>query len=485
MTTTATRPRRGQRLPTVGAPRAAARGGPGGLRPSPATTPPRWTRSPTGPACRKPVLYQHFPGKLDLYLALLDQHTGELLERGPRRPWPRTHDNKQRVDRDASPPTSSSSIATGAPFRLVFESDLTNEPAVARARRRASHDLRRGDRRGHRRGHRPADAERPRCSAWPWPAWPRSPRATGCLARPGLRSRGTRRPGSSRPAGLARHRRLPQGRARAEHGRRPRCDCAGKVCPGSGSASRPPAAHQRRSSPDERPSPWRSRSASRTSPARSCSSPARPPRRSSAGRRGAGRRAARSRLIDEQGPHESSSPSAVLGYVEIGAETEAPGGLRHRLSRTGLHPAGTPASGNRLDAASRWRRREIRVSRSSVPTICRLARSRIHRGRTAMRRRSCAAGGRLHDRNIIGAIIIGAIIGALARLVLPGKQNISCSSPSSSASSAPSSATFICRLARCRRHQGPRLDRADHQRRRRRRADRHLTAASPATKQVR
>src|SRR5512146_3295875 len=26
----------------------------------------------------KPVLYQHFPGKLELYLALLDQHTGEL-----------------------------------------------------------------------------------------------------------------------------------------------------------------------------------------------------------------------------------------------------------------------------------------------------------------------------------------------------------------------------------------------------------------------
>ena len=28
----------------------------------------------------KPVLYQHFPGKLDLYLALLDQHSGELLD---------------------------------------------------------------------------------------------------------------------------------------------------------------------------------------------------------------------------------------------------------------------------------------------------------------------------------------------------------------------------------------------------------------------
>ena len=77
----------------------------------------------------KPVLYQHFPGKLELYLALLDQHTGELLE-AVRRALDSTHDNKQRVaatieayfefvDRD------------GAPFRLVFESDLTNEAAVA------------------------------------------------------------------------------------------------------------------------------------------------------------------------------------------------------------------------------------------------------------------------------------------------------------------------------------------------------------------
>src|SRR5829696_7279639 len=27
----------------------------------------------------KPVLYQHFPGKLELYLALLDKHTGSLV----------------------------------------------------------------------------------------------------------------------------------------------------------------------------------------------------------------------------------------------------------------------------------------------------------------------------------------------------------------------------------------------------------------------
>ncbi len=76
----------------------------------------------------KPVLYQHFPGKLDIYLALLDQHTGELLDL-IRAALSSTTDNKQRVaaavaayfefvDRD------------GAAFRLVFESDLTNEAAV-------------------------------------------------------------------------------------------------------------------------------------------------------------------------------------------------------------------------------------------------------------------------------------------------------------------------------------------------------------------
>lgn len=76
----------------------------------------------------KPVLYQHFPGKLDLYLAILDQHTGELLG-DVRVALESTTDNKQRVaatidayfrfvDRD------------DAPFRLVFESDLTNDPGV-------------------------------------------------------------------------------------------------------------------------------------------------------------------------------------------------------------------------------------------------------------------------------------------------------------------------------------------------------------------
>ncbi|MGH3343981.1 MAG: TetR/AcrR family transcriptional regulator [Carbonactinosporaceae bacterium] len=76
----------------------------------------------------KPVLYQHFPGKLDLYLALLDQHVASLLQ-AVREALGSTTDNKQRV---------AATIAAyfdfiedeGGAFRLVFESDLTNEDAV-------------------------------------------------------------------------------------------------------------------------------------------------------------------------------------------------------------------------------------------------------------------------------------------------------------------------------------------------------------------
>ena len=40
----------------------------------------------------KPVLYQHFPGKLDLYLALLDQSCDTIISGRRARPWspPRT-----------------------------------------------------------------------------------------------------------------------------------------------------------------------------------------------------------------------------------------------------------------------------------------------------------------------------------------------------------------------------------------------------------
>jgi AcrR family transcriptional regulator len=76
----------------------------------------------------KPVLYQHFPGKLELYLALLDAGA-DALAASVRAALDSTHDNEQRVDATisayfgfvADPQTT---------FQLVFESDLTAEPAV-------------------------------------------------------------------------------------------------------------------------------------------------------------------------------------------------------------------------------------------------------------------------------------------------------------------------------------------------------------------
>src|SRR5256885_13384504 len=44
----------------------------------------------------KPVLYQHFPGKLELYLALLDTHADELVRRLGEA-IDATTDNKTRV----------------------------------------------------------------------------------------------------------------------------------------------------------------------------------------------------------------------------------------------------------------------------------------------------------------------------------------------------------------------------------------------------
>ncbi|MEO3938289.1 TetR/AcrR family transcriptional regulator [Dermatophilaceae bacterium Soc4.6] len=77
----------------------------------------------------KPVLYQHFPGKLDLYLALLDHHRGEI-EAAVREALSRTTDNKQRV-LDCVAVYFEFVAREGAPFRLLFESDLTNDPAVS------------------------------------------------------------------------------------------------------------------------------------------------------------------------------------------------------------------------------------------------------------------------------------------------------------------------------------------------------------------
>jgi AcrR family transcriptional regulator len=82
----------------------------------------------------KPVLYQHFPGKLELYLALLDEHAEGLVQR-VREALASTPDNKLRVERTMAA-FYDFVAGEGEAFRLVFESDLRNvAPVRARVER--------------------------------------------------------------------------------------------------------------------------------------------------------------------------------------------------------------------------------------------------------------------------------------------------------------------------------------------------------------
>ena len=80
----------------------------------------------------KPVLYQHFPSKLELYLALLDQHADYLVLK-VREALESTTDNRKRVEASVAAyfdfVDGEGTSGEGA-FRLVFESDLRSEPAV-------------------------------------------------------------------------------------------------------------------------------------------------------------------------------------------------------------------------------------------------------------------------------------------------------------------------------------------------------------------
>jgi AcrR family transcriptional regulator len=80
----------------------------------------------------KPVLYQHFPSKLELYLAVLDTHVAALV-RSIRAALDATEDNRIRIHNVL---TAYFDFVDGAArgdagvFRLLFESDFANEPAV-------------------------------------------------------------------------------------------------------------------------------------------------------------------------------------------------------------------------------------------------------------------------------------------------------------------------------------------------------------------
>ncbi|ALG06723.1 TetR/AcrR family transcriptional regulator [Kibdelosporangium phytohabitans] len=84
----------------------------------------------------KPVLYQHFPGKLELYMALLQTHADELIA-GVTGALDSTTDNKLRVQA-AVGAYFDFVDHEGEAFRLVFQSDIRGEPVVHETIERAT-----------------------------------------------------------------------------------------------------------------------------------------------------------------------------------------------------------------------------------------------------------------------------------------------------------------------------------------------------------
>lgn len=77
----------------------------------------------------KPVLYQHFPSKLALYQALLQESAGEMVHR-IEQAIAGSDDNNLRVHGAVRAYFDFVADESQA-FRLIFESDLRDEPAVA------------------------------------------------------------------------------------------------------------------------------------------------------------------------------------------------------------------------------------------------------------------------------------------------------------------------------------------------------------------
>lgn len=86
----------------------------------------------------KPVLYQHFPSKLELYLAVLDTHIDSLVF-AIQRAIQSTPDNAKRVQATISAYFDFIE-EEGEAFRLLFESDMNVEPAVRERLNRMTYD---------------------------------------------------------------------------------------------------------------------------------------------------------------------------------------------------------------------------------------------------------------------------------------------------------------------------------------------------------
>jgi AcrR family transcriptional regulator len=86
----------------------------------------------------KPVLYQHFPSKLELYLAVLDLHIDSLVF-AIQKAIAEHRDNADRVK--ATVEAYFGFIdSKGEAFRLLFESDMSLEPQVRERLNRMTYD---------------------------------------------------------------------------------------------------------------------------------------------------------------------------------------------------------------------------------------------------------------------------------------------------------------------------------------------------------
>ena len=86
----------------------------------------------------KPVLYQHFPSKLELYLAVLDLHIDSLVFAIQKA----IASNRENSSRVAGTVEAYFGFidSEGEAFRLLFESDMNLEPAVRERLSRMTYD---------------------------------------------------------------------------------------------------------------------------------------------------------------------------------------------------------------------------------------------------------------------------------------------------------------------------------------------------------
>lgn len=86
----------------------------------------------------KPVLYQHFPSKLDLYLAVLDLHIDSLVF-AIQKAIAANRDNSTRVAATVEAYFGFINSESEA-FRLLFESDMNIQPQVRERLNRMTYD---------------------------------------------------------------------------------------------------------------------------------------------------------------------------------------------------------------------------------------------------------------------------------------------------------------------------------------------------------